>query len=524
MTDVEALSSVKTFVYDLPAPFHTETLKALKIQAAAQGSDCDFGLTLCNSHWTRSFTHKHIYASEVVFLQKLLRAVPLTEDPSEADLFVVPWLVRSHCAVREVWDRCIITELAGLLWHYLPHFNESTRGRHLFFASGGPPNLPMDVQAQPLQVTLGPDYFPPGRPHFVSGRILVPYLSNDPFLQPGAWQSWKKMKGMRKDIWVCLAFSLQNIARHVLLDSFKAATEGNVTLAWPGPIRIIGFNRKMTAVGTPTDETTPRELLKLLSRSRFCVVPPADTSSIGKRFYDAVLTECIPVVIAFPTKYGLGKSWWTFDGTPVEWSLPFAQQGLDYSKLAIEIPVEELRRGNAVAYLAAVSEAVVAKRLAYLRAVRNHLIFDYSGETIDAFSLAVRQLLSLLPTARAAPVRCLDLPRLDDTPWSSEEKKWIDGVNRQAWGIVECYFVAGRLPVGRGPGFRNILSSSPAVSEDFSPAGPIGIPRSRTRGPSVHCTRWSDEPSAARRCALLEPDLRRTSRRDIGCMHKCFQY
>ena len=162
------------------------------------------------------------------------------------------------------------------------------------------------------------------------------------------------------------------------------------------------FNRKMTAVGTPTDETTPRELLKLLSRSRFCVVPPADTSSIGKRFYDAVLTECIPVVIAFPTKYGLGKSWWTFDGTPVEWSLPFAQQGLDYSKLAIEIPVEELRRGNAVAYLAAVSEAVVAKRLASLRAVRNHLIFDYGGETIDAFSLAVRQLLSLLPTARAA--------------------------------------------------------------------------------------------------------------------------
>ncbi|CAE7946054.1 GT13, partial [Symbiodinium sp. KB8] len=283
---------------------------------------------------------------------------------------------------------------------------------HLFFATGGPPNLPMDVQAQPLQVR--------------SLAILEEEEGDaEGELHPPPW----------------------------LLDSFKAASEGNLTLALPGPIRIVGFNRKMTATGTPTDETTPRELLKLLSRSRFCVVPPADTSSIGKRFYDAVLAECIPVVIAFPTKYGLGKSWWTFDGTPVEWSLPFAHQGLDYSKLAIEIPVEEVRQGNAVAYLAAISEAVAARRLAYLRAVRNHLIFDYSGDTIDAFSVA------------AAPVTCLDLPRLDDTPWSIEEKGWIDGVNRQAWGVVECYFVAGRLPVGWGPGFRNLLPSSPAVSE-----------------------------------------------------------
>ena len=159
-----------------------------------------------------------------------------------------------------------------------------------------------------------------------------------------------------------------------------------------------------------------------MSRAQFCVVPPGDTSSIGKRLYDAILTECIPVVISFPTKYGLGKSWSTFDGGPLEWSLPFANQGLDYARLALELPVEELRRGTAVEYLASVSHTVIERRLAYLREIRNFLVFDYSGQTLDAFSLAVRQILSLLPIARTRPITCLELPRTNESGWDMEDQ------------------------------------------------------------------------------------------------------
>ena len=36
----------------------TGNLQDLQRQAASQGSNCDFGVSLCSSRWAKTFTHK----------------------------------------------------------------------------------------------------------------------------------------------------------------------------------------------------------------------------------------------------------------------------------------------------------------------------------------------------------------------------------------------------------------------------------------------------------------------------------
>ena len=57
------------------------------------GSECDYGLTACTeSKWNGLFSVYRQFATEILVLLKFLAAPEgvLTEDPEEADLFVVP--------------------------------------------------------------------------------------------------------------------------------------------------------------------------------------------------------------------------------------------------------------------------------------------------------------------------------------------------------------------------------------------------------------------------------------------------
>merc|ERR1719401_2256243 len=62
------------------------------------------------------------------------------------------------------------------LFQDLRYYNWSTRGRHLFLATGDIKDLPVEIQAQPLLISLGASY--------CGGHLVVPSPSLDPVLQP----------------------------------------------------------------------------------------------------------------------------------------------------------------------------------------------------------------------------------------------------------------------------------------------------------------------------------------------------
>lgn len=79
------------------------------------GSECDYGLTACTeSKWNGLFSVYRQFATEILVLLKFLAAPEgvLTEDPEEADLFVVPYFAKTDCAESgnagrdPCWGKC----------------------------------------------------------------------------------------------------------------------------------------------------------------------------------------------------------------------------------------------------------------------------------------------------------------------------------------------------------------------------------------------------------------------------------
>jgi len=501
------LAGFKAFVYDLPAAYHNKSLSALRQLGIRQGSACDFGVSLCKENrWTPRYTTKRMYAAEVVILQKLLRAMALTTDPSQADVFIVPWLVRSHCAVREHWQRCLGSKVSGLLWNFLPHYNPDTRGRHLFLATGGPCDVPVDVQAQALVVSLGPQYMPRQQhgQSFVSGLVLVPYLNAEPQLQPG---HWLEPPAASRTTWALLAFGATNWFRRALRRQFAAAAAGRRARNETGrAVVVLDFARGEYApghlsaarpIGRRGWNLTPGGLLDEMSTSRFCIVPPGDTPK-AKRFFDAILTLCVPVVVAFPTSLGSGTSWWTYDGTPVEWSLPFAEDWVDYTRAVVAIPADAVLSGTAVKHLEAVPESTYIARMAYLRQIRTRMLFDYGGMERDAFSLVAERLASLLHLAVAAPVTCILPHRVAEASEheaNPASKRFLNEVNRRAWGERRCFF------------------DTSVTGVDLDPA------KSTTRDCSskLRCREWYGDQELLR-CRGVENDKHSSFIRPLSCI------
>ena len=141
------------------------------------------------------FSVNRQFATEVIILLKFLAAPEgvLTEDPNEADLFVVPYFAKTDCAESgnagrdPCWGKCKCATAVKHLFAALPHFSWRTRGRHLFLATGDIKDLPVEIQSQPLLLSLGAS--------FCGGHIVVPSPNLDPDLQPGAKMEDKEALG-----------------------------------------------------------------------------------------------------------------------------------------------------------------------------------------------------------------------------------------------------------------------------------------------------------------------------------------
>ena len=184
---------LRIFMYPLPRMFNADLLNRLQLGGWMDGSECDYGLTACTeSKWNGLFSVYRQFATEILVLMKFLAAPEgvLTEDPEEADLFVVPYFAKTDCAESgnagrdPCWGKCKCATVVKHLFSALPHFSWHTRGRHLFLATGDIKDLPVEIQSQPPLLSLGAS--------FCGGHVVVPSPNLDPDLQPGGKMETKE--------------------------------------------------------------------------------------------------------------------------------------------------------------------------------------------------------------------------------------------------------------------------------------------------------------------------------------------
>ncbi|CAE7368016.1 IRX7, partial [Symbiodinium pilosum] len=308
---------LRVFVYPLARIFNADLLNRLQLGGWTSGSECDYGLTACTeARWNSLFSVYRQFATEVLVLLKFLAAPEgvLTEDPSEADLFVVPYLAKTDCAESgnagrdPCWGKCRCSTAVKYLFESLPHYSWRTRARHLFLATGDIKDLPVEIQGQPLVLSLGAS--------FCGGHIVVPSPNLDPDLQPNGKLEQKEALGRAP-------------ARHVFAYWFgsndkkwRRAVVGQLLQyqQLQGTEKVvvhdIGSNYEARDIWQTTADS-PQMVLEEMMRSIFCPVVQGDVPH-QKRLFDAVLTGCIPVVVAFPSHVQGLVSWWLPQGPPAE--------------------------------------------------------------------------------------------------------------------------------------------------------------------------------------------------------------
>jgi len=387
---------LRIYIYPLPRKFNGDILNRLHTGGLYYGqSTCDHGLTVCTEQaWAGFYTVYRQFASEVLVLQKFLTAPygVLTDNPDEADLYVVPYLVRSDCiesgnaGKSPCWGNCKCARAAKFLWAQLHHYNWKTRGRHLFLATGDAKDLPVEIQATPLHLSLGASYCP--------GHIVVPSPSVDPVLQADGVFELRDASNMppARHNFVYFFGSLQNHYRHVVMEQLLSLQAlGKKVVLHSLDVDLEAYERMDV---WRSSSGPPASILEEMYRSVFCPVLHSDVPH-QKRLFDAMLTGCIPVVIAFRSEVPGEVSWWQENGPPLHRMLPF-WDAIDYRSFTVELLHEEVLRGQAADRLLMISDAELEERRMAMRRYRQLIRYDFSGSRPDAFSMIMQEVKTFL--------------------------------------------------------------------------------------------------------------------------------
>lgn len=335
---VAAEDLLKIFVYDnLPANVGKDVEES--IYKIYTGSNSTM-LPLCLN-----------YMSELALLQ-LFRSYPgRTWNASEADLYFVPYAHGSHCAITPEWQTgCphIAPESLDGLFDSLYFFHQHPY-RHIFLTAQGSFLIHRRILDVPLKLTSGPHLN--GTP---SGEIIIFQFNDAPRFQPSQFSD----KG--DDWWTRprrYAFSAtigeQNARmkkkrggrrfRGYFREDLERTYGANQTLGGlPFKFGEIRGNLTVGVLNAALDD---------YANSVFCPIMPGDIAW-QRRFFDAILSGCLPLVLSWetPVKPG-GKSWFlksSYDKRQrtysIQQSYPFAKGlfndeiEIDYESFVVECP------------------------------------------------------------------------------------------------------------------------------------------------------------------------------------------
>mmetsp|Transcript_3126 Transcript_3126/g.6885 ORF Transcript_3126/g.6885 Transcript_3126/m.6885 type:complete len:559 (-) Transcript_3126:207-1883(-) len=299
------------------------------------------------------YSHPNSSAANVhadIAIIDLFRNFPgRTDDPQDADIFIVPYAHASHChskptgvwmgACKHIGYNLMKDGVFNKLNHYI--LNEK---RHLFLNVINQGNSNPTIRAVPLSITIGPRY--------KDTNIIVPYLNSLPSFQPSV------LRNRGKDWWtrprtysVAFFFGISNSKMRGSPRVWRKFFMEEVQQNWPDTLGGLPYAiRVMTSGNKPPS----RFFTHMYKDSIFCPTLPGDTPP-QKRFFDVILMGCIPVVLSFDTEVQGEKksSWHQPGGMSVENSFPWAKGSnstdprneIDYRSFVVEVTggVENVR-------------------------------------------------------------------------------------------------------------------------------------------------------------------------------------
>lgn len=273
-----------------------------------------------------------------VTLIRLFETYPgRTKDPSQADVFVVPYPHKTHCICNlnmtgkvkndnhcpQVPQSDIDTLLSSL-----EYLNSTTLKRHLFIASGDYGWNNAKFERVPLLLTLGP------KPEYKLGSIVIPYHNSRPEFQPSVLQTQNLTKRT-----IALAYFYGTATPRKTRPEFQQVVNTEYTDSSFGGMPFVVQRIKQW-----TDKRK-EYVYQTYRQSIFCPCLPGDNAP-QKRFFDVIMSGCLPVVLSFESRVE-GKrtsSWFKPKRASVESSYPFIKGvfdesvEIDYESFVVQVP------------------------------------------------------------------------------------------------------------------------------------------------------------------------------------------
>ena len=259
----------------------------------------------------KGFSHEN--ANLDLALVKLFRTSPCrTTDPAQAAYFVVPYLHCAHCIFGGYTYRhgCqhVPNHLISSLYQSLDYFNDTILQRkHVFLASWGTGMTKTRIERSSIVLTTGPSTnYIEGTPN---GSIVLPLMNDRPEFQPSILQShgmewWTRPRTFSFAYFYGAKNKRMQGGGRFLQAYFEndLNTLGNKTL---GGLPFLTVEIAKTRV--PFNAEIAFEAYR---ESIFCPVLSGDLCW-QKRFYDVILSGCLPVVLEWTTDQpeGQQRSW-----------------------------------------------------------------------------------------------------------------------------------------------------------------------------------------------------------------------
>ena len=326
------------YVYLLPKRYNVDDVGQCLQDKFPNSSNCDWGSSVCTemaSHDGGYSTRRFNWNAEFV-MTKILSDYqgPLrTNDPTQADLFIVPFPCASYCMCHaDTKALCNQVQLASVLGN-LPYLNERTLHRHFFFHTIDAVHPYLKANAPLLGST--------GAKRCVTlhqcGYLEMPYANTNPQNQPKAIHHTT----LEDKVYAMSAFISPKIAgesndRRAFFEAYEALPN-NQTLGGL-PTLVNGLKGRHIQGGE-------LHILQAYRDSVFCPTLRGD-SPPQKRFFDVLLNGCIPVVLAHDESTDPPfASYFAPGGASTARTYPYAigsfdgwpQLGINYETIVVEV-------------------------------------------------------------------------------------------------------------------------------------------------------------------------------------------
>lgn len=345
---------LKLFIYNtLAEEFSIEAVSTCinNKYNADRSNNCDWDPVVCNENSSGTYPYYNLYRTnfnnDVVLLKRFLRYEHVTKDPNEADLFIVPpYPHKSHCLCQQKDPNHIMcsysykyieSEIINKMEYFKAHLS-----KHLFilgsdWALANPPLRKKSI----LQLSLGSADGCRKRGKDVSfncGSLVVPYVNTDVDYQPNSLanlaESWWLDRPRQYSLTAIMGTPSHLQVRGELYSNATTLL-GEEIGGLPIHLSTSGKNRNLKRHDVA---------MHIYRNSTFCPVLAGDDCG-QKRFFDVILSGCIPIVLRYSSDEQGWPSWFRQGACSIRRAYPFGRgaffndtnAGIDYTTLVVEI-------------------------------------------------------------------------------------------------------------------------------------------------------------------------------------------